>query len=105
MNELDKLYEKAVGYFVLECDIPSQGLLASDLIFVDNSSPLGARLVVATWGNTAHLCQILADGTFYDWCHHDVAPDNAVVIGKAARVLRTLPDYREELPTRLLVSP
>jgi len=90
------LIERATGYFVLETDIPLQGLLAGDQIYIDNDPQTTDRLVIAVWDDKAHICQRSPHGTLWDCCNDSIAPACAVVLGGALYIQRAIPGYREE---------
>lgn len=90
---MEKLFERAIGYFVMEFDVPSQGLLAGDQIYIDNDPQTTDRLVIAVWDDKAHICQRSPDGTLWDCCNDRIAPACAVVFGGALYIQRAIPGY------------
>lgn len=88
------LIKRATGYLVLESDIPSEGLLAGDQIYIDSDPQTTARLVVCVWDDKAHICQRSPDGQIWDHCCDTVAPPHAVVYGGALYVSRAIYGYR-----------
>ena len=93
---MENLMMQAVGYLVMESDIPAQGLLAGDQIYIDDDPQTDARLVIGVWDDKAHICQRSPGGTLWDCCNDSIAPACAVVLGGALYIQRAIPGYREE---------
>lgn len=94
---MNNLFERAVGYFVLEYDFPDWGLFVGDQIYIDSDPQTTARLVVATWDDKAHLCRNTDYGALWDCCTGAEAPACAEVFGGALFVQRALPVYVESV--------
>lgn len=93
---MENLIKRAVGYLVLEADIPSLGLLAGDCVYIDDDRNTNARLFVAEWGGKAHICSITDFGGIFDYGSHNLAPAGAKVIGRALYVLRKICSGKED---------
>lgn len=91
---MEHLLNQSTGYLVLESDIPGEGLLAGDHIYIDSDPQTTARLVVCVWDDKAHICQRLPDGQIWDYCCDTMAPSHAVVHGGALYASRAIYGYR-----------
>jgi len=97
---MEHLLNRATGYLVLEADIPMQGLLAGDQIYIDSDPQTTAHLIVGVWDDKAHICLRMPSDTLWDCCHACVAPAHAAVYGGALYLLRTITGYKEEAGSR-----
>lgn len=90
---MNDLFERAVGYFVLEHDIPDFGLIAGDRVYFGNDPQTAACLVVVAWDDEVHLCCRTDSGTLTEGYTGAAVPADAVVIGGALGVFRAFPGY------------
>ena len=60
MNE--ELETRAVGYYEIEEDVPSLGILAGDYIYVDGNPHSKEKILVCWYDEEPHLCRWSEDG-------------------------------------------